>query len=102
MEYFSIMNRLFNKPVLLFFSLYINMKFCENIRILKENQKIILSNPGNGAWIKLNEEVYEIINGYVMNDGQYNNAFFDDFNNEDREYLKKIINIIQKIIRPLI
>lgn len=97
MEYFSIMNHLFNKPVLLFFSLYINMKFCENIRILKENQKVILSNPGNGAWIKLNEEVYEIINGYVMNGGQYNNAFFDDFNNEDREYLKKIINIIQKI-----
>ena len=30
------------------------MKFCENIRVLKENQKVILSNPGNGAWIKLN------------------------------------------------
>ncbi len=73
------------------------MKFCENIRVLKENQKVILSNPGNGAWIKLNEEVYEIINEYVMNDGQYNNTFFDDFNNEDKEYLKKIINIIQKI-----
>lgn len=32
-----------------------------------------------------------------MNDGQYNNTFFDDFNNEDKEYLKKVINIIQKI-----
>lgn len=75
------------------------MKFCENIRILSENQTLIISNSDNGAWIKMSEEVYRVIERYIYDNNRdvCFDDFFCDYVNEDREYIAKVLKLMEKI-----
>lgn len=63
------------------------------MRVLRENEKVILSNPNNGAWIRMSEEVYLLIKKYV-NRGKDS---VSDYIIEDREYIEELIKRLLRI-----
>lgn len=70
------------------------MLFCDELRILKENQNVILSNACNGAWIRISEEIYKLIKYIIEND---NDEIIQEYRKEDALYINKVISLMKKI-----
>ena len=62
------------------------MGILNNLKIIENDSKVILINNNNGKWIKISYEVYKI-----LLDLEKRNISINDFENEDRIFLKNII-----------
>lgn len=70
--------------------------FSSFLKVIKNNNRVILANTDNGEWIKISLECYDILENIInssMDIKKIENIFFDL---EDKMYFEKMIDIMLK------
>ena len=72
------------------------VRFSDNTKILKHENKVLYENCENGKWLRVSEEVAQIISYYIDNVSQ---SFCEKVNFEDEEDERFFNSIIEKLFQ---
>lgn len=74
----------------------VTMKLQKNVEILRYENKVILANRGNGTWIRISKEVFDLVQEFLKADVNSPDDVIEFSDQEDRNYFMRVIENIKQ------
>lgn len=72
------------------------MQLQKHIDVLKYKGKVVLANRYNGTWLRISDEVFELIQEFFGADADWPDEVLEFSNVKDKEYFDEVISEMKK------
>lgn len=73
------------------------LNWASNMKKLERNNRVVLTNTDTGNWIKISKESFEVLNEAVKNNQNAKQLIESFETNEDRIYIKRLIQKLEEL-----